>query len=471
MVKRIAARTMTPVVLGIIVASLGLPLRAADIEVSTTLDELADDGYCSLREAVIASNTDSASGVMAGECVAGSGTDTIILQAETYNLTRGGGGEDASMVGDLDILDSVRIQGAGQDATLIYGNDIDRVFHIRNVPEVMTVTLTDLVVSHGTVEGSGGGILNRKTLILDSVWVFKSTATDGGGVFSSGDLQMTSSLVSDNISQDDGAGLLIAPGSTASVVLTKITGQVAGGTGGGILNDGTLELDRSTVELNQSVWGAGIHSRGDLTLTASTIGFNTALQFGAGLANEGSATAVNATISGNVASTYGANVTNLTDGELVLVHSTISDGSSPIADAVHNDSTVDTTSSIFKGVCGGIGLASSNGNLESPGNTCNLSRSRDKKNVSAESLNLYPLDEYGGPTLTNRLGYGSVAMDTALQAPCPQTDQRGVERPQDGDADGNIRCDRGAFEALEVFFFSDGFESGDTSVWDEVRIP
>src|SRR4029079_19622071 len=48
------------------------PLRAVVITVNTT-DDLspADDGTCSLREAVTAANDDTGSGVTPGECAAG----------------------------------------------------------------------------------------------------------------------------------------------------------------------------------------------------------------------------------------------------------------------------------------------------------------------------------------------------------------------------------------------------------------
>ena len=49
-----------------------VPVRAAStLIVTTTSDSLADDGACSLREAIIAANTDSA----IGGCLAGSGAD------------------------------------------------------------------------------------------------------------------------------------------------------------------------------------------------------------------------------------------------------------------------------------------------------------------------------------------------------------------------------------------------------------
>jgi CSLREA domain-containing protein len=50
---------------------------AATITVNSTADTVANDGACTLREAIIAANTDTASGGAAGECAAGSGADTI----------------------------------------------------------------------------------------------------------------------------------------------------------------------------------------------------------------------------------------------------------------------------------------------------------------------------------------------------------------------------------------------------------
>jgi CSLREA domain-containing protein len=50
---------------------------AATITVNGTANLSANDGACTLREAIIAANTDSGSGAAAGECSAGAGTDTI----------------------------------------------------------------------------------------------------------------------------------------------------------------------------------------------------------------------------------------------------------------------------------------------------------------------------------------------------------------------------------------------------------
>ena len=54
---------------------------AATITVNTTSVSPANDGACTLPEAIIASNTNTSSGASAGECAAGSGADTINFSA------------------------------------------------------------------------------------------------------------------------------------------------------------------------------------------------------------------------------------------------------------------------------------------------------------------------------------------------------------------------------------------------------
>ena len=49
----------------------------SNIHVNSTADTVANDGVCTLREAITAANTDTVSGAATGECAAGSGTDSI----------------------------------------------------------------------------------------------------------------------------------------------------------------------------------------------------------------------------------------------------------------------------------------------------------------------------------------------------------------------------------------------------------
>jgi CSLREA domain-containing protein len=72
--------------------SLKIPpiARAATITVSSTADAVANDGQCTLREAIIAANTDTASGSTTGECAAGLGDDTIDLTVITGTINLSG---------------------------------------------------------------------------------------------------------------------------------------------------------------------------------------------------------------------------------------------------------------------------------------------------------------------------------------------------------------------------------------------
>jgi CSLREA domain-containing protein len=64
-------------------ALLGLAVvaaRAATITVNSTADVVADDGQCTLREAIISANTNTASGALGGECTAGDNFGGDIIQ-------------------------------------------------------------------------------------------------------------------------------------------------------------------------------------------------------------------------------------------------------------------------------------------------------------------------------------------------------------------------------------------------------
>src|SRR5512143_1474528 len=84
------------------VVAIQISRAASPITVTTTSDTVNTDGYCSLREAIIAANKDQASSSQPGECAAGSGADTIVIPTGTYTLTRSDSGkEDSGSTGDL----------------------------------------------------------------------------------------------------------------------------------------------------------------------------------------------------------------------------------------------------------------------------------------------------------------------------------------------------------------------------------
>ena len=61
-----------------LLGAMGVPsVLAASITVNSLADVAANDGACTLREAITAANTDTTSGAATGECAAGSGNDVI----------------------------------------------------------------------------------------------------------------------------------------------------------------------------------------------------------------------------------------------------------------------------------------------------------------------------------------------------------------------------------------------------------
>ncbi len=47
---------------------------------------------------------------------------------------------------------------------------------------------------------------------------------------------------------------------------------------------------------------------------------------------------------------------------------------------------------------------------------------------------------------------GSPAIDTGDNGPCPAIDHRSLARPADGNGDGTVICDIGAFEAIPIIY-------------------
>ena len=75
----------------VLLGTMAFSLQAATITVNSAGDNAADDGVCTLREAITSANTDSASGAMVGECAAGSGSDDIGFSV-AGKITPGSGG-------------------------------------------------------------------------------------------------------------------------------------------------------------------------------------------------------------------------------------------------------------------------------------------------------------------------------------------------------------------------------------------
>jgi CSLREA domain-containing protein len=96
-------------ILALLLLSLPAVASAATITVDSTGDTAANDGTCTLREAIVSSNTDAASGAAPGECPAGSGIDAIEFDDVIFN---GQAGDKVTITSTLPAVStSMDIQG------------------------------------------------------------------------------------------------------------------------------------------------------------------------------------------------------------------------------------------------------------------------------------------------------------------------------------------------------------------------
>ncbi len=236
-----------------------------------------------------------------------------------------------------------------------------------------------------------------------------------------------------------------------------VTGGEAGASGGGVraaVSDLTI-IDSAITENSTVQDGGGIFfTIGEMVLINTIISGNSAgaQGFGGGIHVDGitetNVNVINSTISGNSAFS-GGGIYSLFDSYVIIDNSTLADNTASFrGDAFANDFSFRPTftNTLIVGDCAILSNIpiSHGGNIESPGFTCYLEHPTDRANVADPGI--APLSDNGGSTLTHALLPGSPAIDTAIDSRCPATDQRGLDRPVDGDGDRVATCDVGAFE-------------------------
>lgn len=413
---------------------------AAQIYVTTTDDELNLDGDCSLREAIEAANTNSP----VDNCI-DNGTgfyDTIVLDVATYTLSILGFNEDANQTGDLDITEDVTIEGAGQWQTIISAADIDRALHILGgFVSVRNLTIVD--GSTNTFFGDGGCILVNGSLSLENVVIYSCLAgNSGGGIYVAPGASLdifNSEIVENGAGDGSGGGIFVANRAWMGMIgNTTIRSNYANQNGGGIFNVGTIgEIFNTTISSNRAQFGngggifngsSGFLCQAPGTCFNSTISSNSAV-FGGGIFNAGQIyDVIHVTIAYNDA-VQGGGIRNVRGGYLSMIQSSI------IANSING------------GDCSNAGSITSWGYNILSDNSCSDVFTGPGDLLSTDPM-LGPLQNNGGLTDTHALLPGSPAIDHVDEFVCPRpdTDQRGVLRPIDGDGDSILRCDSGAFE-------------------------
>ena len=432
----------------------------SNITVTTNLDLIADDGDCTLREAVQAANLNQSY----NGCPAGSGADTILVPIGTYPLSIQGRGEDQGLIGDLDISETLTIRGDGIGSTTIDGLTNDRIFHVLH--QDTRVTIEGMTLMNGAVPEEdllgGGAILSWGDLILIKVELVDNSASRGGGVRNSlGSLLMSGSQVHLNHSNFEGGGIY---GDGEIFVTDSQIYENTSEFGAGISADDDLELKRVTLHANVAAnSGGGVYANSTTILDQVTLSSNLAI-YGAGLYNNNDAALTNTTLSDNIASNsdplgtaHGGGVYN--NGTIVIQNNTLSDNQAGRGGGIYNSDLGEASlvNSILAdnagGNCANFGELISRGYNIEDSNACKFDQPGDRPYTNPM---LAPLDNELGGTKTHALMVTSPAIDTANNEYCPFVDQRGVIRPVDGDRSGNPGCDIGAHENTPggVFFFS-----------------
>lgn len=353
-------------------------------------------GECGLRAAIMEANALE------------DGSIIYIPAGSTINLAAPGINEDSALTGDLDIFRGMRIIGGGADNTVINAGSIDRVFDIWDgVVDIVDVTIT-------------GGNTSGYTEV---------TKTDGGGIW-----------------VNCGADVLLN-----RVTITGNQAAVGGGLQVGDLCPTSLNilyLYNSTIHDNVATLGIGgleIYQNASVTISNSTISQNDAPAFGGGIsvendgANFPSVSINHTTIADNKVTAAGAGSGLSTFGDQPIT----------LSNSIIAYNTANEIGSDCKGSYTSLG-----DNVYRVGTGCQVTASDVVNN--SPGLGLLALNA-PGTTPTNALSSSSVAVDLN-EDECPDSDQRGVTRPQ------GAACDSGSYERHvgTELITNNSFESGAT---------
>ena len=419
-----------------------LPVSAATFVVDTTSD-LVDanpgDGLC------LTANDNCALRAAVQEANALAGADSVTLTAGIYNLSLSGVNEDAAASGDLDIADTLTINGGGANQVFIDGMASDRIFQLlKDVTAVINgVTIrngvADGVSMNGNSEngGFGGGIKSEGKLTINDCNIDRNTAFNGGGGIHA---------VYRGFSN---RGSLTV---NRSNITNSGSGGSAGGFGGHIYAESIPMVIRDSVlkdSVSSSTWGmlagGGIYYSStfpypEALVYNTTISNNRVMSSGGGIhVSMGEMDIINSTISGNAAYDVGGGLSVDVSATVNVVNSTIAYNSAPVSGGGINDAnqahTVTIVDSIISANIGGncstvsAGFYTEGSNLDSDG-SCGF-------DFSNQDPLLLALADNGGPGFTHALAEGSPALNVAVS--CLVTDQRSYLRPE-------TACDLGAVE-------------------------
>ncbi|MBI5567368.1 MAG: proprotein convertase P-domain-containing protein [Chloroflexi bacterium] len=291
--------------------------------------------------------------------------DTIIIGAGTFYE-------------NLDIFESLTLQGAGAGVTIIDGSSLDTAVVIAGAGENIVVTITGLTVQKGRSgsSGLGGGLLiSGGTTHLSNMVIYDNIATSGGGgIYSLGTLNLTNVTLANNLGQGGQRG-----GGLYNLGIATLTGVTiannSANLGGGIGNAGNLTVSGSTLSNNTANEGGGVYNAGPGARFVSSnntyISNHTSTASGGAIYNAVIAIDTGSLITCSLASTGGGGIFNLATGQLTLNNTTLRNNQAAITHGggLYNDGSATLTgvtirgNTAINGIGGGLYSASTNGTL------------------------------------------------------------------------------------------------------------
>jgi CSLREA domain-containing protein/uncharacterized repeat protein (TIGR01451 family) len=330
--------------------------------VTTQADETTpSDGVLSLREAIQAANADG------NPC-----GDIIALPGGRYPITAAQGGA-IQITREQGVTIQPQLAAATARDVVIDGGGSDALFHVTSTAKFNTFERVTLTNGTGALMNDGAATEVRYVTVAGN----RAPAGFGGGIYNSVGAQL---------------------GIFASTISNNTAGLPNGPAGGGIYNEGEIQIVQSTISGN-------------------TVSGNEAV--GGGIYNNGSVSLFNSTVDRNTATGAGAEAGDIdtTSTAKTSTKDSLFGGGSP-------DNCNSTLTPILK-----IGDQSISSDITCTG--------------TALDPKLGPLQDNGGGTDTEMLLTGSPAIDV-ISAPCPPFfDQRGVALPQAS------KCDVGAYELVQ----------------------
>jgi hypothetical protein len=443
---------------------------AATITPNVFSDGLANNGNCTLREAVQATNLNAP----VDACAAGDGDelDTIELGAGEYLLTIPGDIEDLNATGDLDYrpddgVGPLRIRGEGLGQTTIRANHDDRVIQATNTDDPGSLTMSDLTALGNSDRVLSGGVIHstNSELVVIRVESANGEAQFGGGI-SCGTcdrVRILSAFVHDNVASAGGTG---APGVQAR------GGGISVGNRDVVIRNTTV-VDNEAVINDSVAIGGGIFGTGEVEISGSFIEGNSVrsstnspistrdgggVYLRAALDVPGDFQIVNSTIAGNQANSTGATSQGgglAVEGSSVaeVFGTTFADSDASQGEQIHaeNGATLRVGGSILASIGNSVICSEDGATVRSTGyNVLDLAPvgcmdgPKSANDEIAEPQISFVAFDTGGPTFTYSFVAGSSpAINLVPSSECSaaaKSDQRGVERAI------GPGCDAGSYE-------------------------